>query len=67
MKKIFLKLMRVQRQAAPLKFRPIQVFIAFALLDHFDTIFDRTHQLAKIAADTFGVVDGVRIIRCTPQ
>src|SRR5688572_6779121 len=67
--------MIIQRQSPFLKLFPVQIFISFALYNHFNAIFHRANQLAEIATNTFlffnciGVVwftisEADRLMRC---
>lgn len=55
--------MIVQWQASPLEFLPVKVFVASSMFYHCNAIIYRANNLAQIAAYTFIVLDGIRVIR----
>ena len=55
--------MIVQRQPSPLELFPVKVFRGYTMFNHCNAIFNRAHELAKIAAHTFFFFYCIRIVR----
>ena len=57
--------MVIQWQSSPLKFFPVEVFVALTLFYHGNAIIHRANNLAKIASHAFIFFNGIGVIRFT--
>jgi len=49
----FFILMIVEGQSSPLKFLPIQIFLALSLHNHVDAVVNRTYNFTEVTSHTF--------------